>query len=243
MFKWLFKLLKRSKEADKVEVEVDKLKEENNAIIDKLSINPLEEQFNNKYPKQPIFYKKSVFGKDILVDIRQFINYHNTELPKVMGETDDEKAFYGLMWMIKNIKYITDKDQFGMNEYWDDSWEVVKNLKADCEGGAFLLYDILRSNEVPAWKLRLSAGYVKLNDQKVGHAYLTYYFEEKDKWVTLDWCFKVNSLLIFERKEYKDEEYYLDTWFSWNELYSWAKDTKDLKKSKGLFYNENKINI
>jgi len=56
------------------------MKEENNKIIDKLSINPLEEQFNNKYTKQPIYYKKSVFGKDITVDIRQFINYHNAEL-------------------------------------------------------------------------------------------------------------------------------------------------------------------
>lgn len=229
MIGWLFNLLGKLKKSEELENKVVQLEQENETIKAVNNISNLEELFNNKYPNVPVFYKKNVEGTEMKKDVRQFVNYHNNILPKFEG-TDDEKALLALKWVIANIKYTPDKSTYKLNEYWQDSWETLVNKKGDCEDGAFLLYDILRNSGVPYWKLRLSTGYVWNNKKKVGHCYLTYYCEFTDCWVILDWCYSPTDLPVRSRAEYKNEKLYFETWFSFNELYSYVKDTKDLKK-------------
>lgn len=223
MFKWLSDILKKSKKADELEIESDKLKIENNNLIDKLSINPLEEQFNNKYLKVDLTYKRIESDGEYQVDLRDFIQEYDSIIPIIQGKNDDEKALEALKWVILNIKYTPDSSEYKTNEYWAYSYQTLHHKKGDCEDGAFLLHNILLRSGVPYWKLRLSCGWVKLSNKKVGHAYLNYYCEKTEKWVVLDWCWKPNILPIEMRKDYKEEKEYLDVWFSWNQKYCFSK--------------------
>lgn len=185
--------------------------------------NSLEDEFNNKYPQVDLTYNRIERDNHYQVDLRNFIFEYDTLTPTVEGKTDDEKALNGLKWVIKNIKYVIDKTEYGFDEFWAYHYQTLRHKKGDCEDGAILLYNILLKSGVPYWKLRLSAGWVKQNNIKIGHAYLTYYCEETKKWVILDWCYWPNELPINQRKDYKDEENYLDVWFSWNQKYCFTK--------------------
>lgn len=180
--------------------------------------NPKEEELNNKYPKKDIQYRVT-HDKTYLIDVRNFIQEYDSTIPSVSGKTDDEKALNGLKFVKNNIKYTKDKSQYGLNEYWCYAYQTWKNKKGDCEDGAILLYNILLKSGIPYWKLRLSAGDVVDG----GHAYLTYYCEEQDKWVILDWCYYPNNKKIKDRKHYKDDEKYGNVWFSWNQKYAYTK--------------------
>lgn len=185
--------------------------------------NPLEDEFNDKYPKADLTYKRIEEDNVYQVDLRDFIFERDSLIPIVEGQTDDEKALNGLKWIIKNIKYNTDASEYKTVEFWAYPYQTLKHKKGDCEDGAILLYNILLRSGIPYWKLRLSAGWVKQGNGKVGHAYLTYYCEELGYWVLLDWCYWPNELPINQRKDYKDEENYYDVWFSWNQKYCFTK--------------------
>lgn len=185
-------------------------------------IETKEDYYNNKYPKANISYKRTDKLETIQIDVRQFLNPNNYLLPKVEGITDDEKAINCLKYVINNIKYIPDKVEYGLDEYWAFNYETFNIKKGDCEDGAILLYCIMRANGIPDWKIRVSAGWVEYNGVKEGHCYLTYYCEESDKWVVLDWCYFPNTMKIIDRQDYKDNTMYGDIWFSFNSQHSWS---------------------
>jgi len=139
-----------------------------------------------------------------------------------------------------SITYIEDLGETEMRDFEveDTHTFIFKNglISHQCEDGAILLYDILRKNGIPAWKLRVTAGWVKVGKSKAGHAYLTYYSVKHDKWVILDWCFYPSYRKIADREPYYENPFYLDVWFSFNEEYAWAKavgkEAKEFLKNK-----------
>lgn len=193
--------------------------------LDKFNPTPKEEYYNNKYPTFPIFYKRTDKLGTISIDVRQFINPNNSILPTINGSSDDEKALNCLGWVIKNVKYTPDKTQYGLDEYWAFAYETQNYGKGDCEDGTILLANIMLTNKIPDWKIRVSAGNVLNPYTKTieGHCYVTYYCEDSDKWVVLDWCYLPNGLDIKNRIDYKEESNYKDVWFSFNKEYSWSK--------------------
>ena len=119
------------------------------------------------------------------------------------------------------------------NDDWSFSYQTLGRGNGDCEDGAILLYDILRNAGIPAWKLRINVGHIRLDpsDPIGGHAWLSYYVESQfwkskrdDKWVILDWC---NGDLDTETKvedriRHTDDKRYFDIDFSFNEDYAWS---------------------
>ena len=200
-------------------------------------VNSKEVYYNTKYPKVNIFYKRTDKLGTINIDVRQFLNYKNCLLPIVKGITDDEKAFNCLTWVMDNIKYVSDKVQYGLDEYWDYNYETLNTKCSDCEGMSILLYCIMRHNNIPYWKIRVTTGNVDDGKVKGGHCWVSYFCEETNKWVLLDCCYHSNKLLINQRKDYKGESYYKACWFSFNENYSYAKDIKDIPKYKNVQLN------
>ena len=152
-----------------------------------------EAEFNDKYPKADLTYARTESDGEYQIDLRNFIQRYDSNLPVIPGLTDDEKALNALKWVIDNVKYVPDQAEYKTAEYWAYAYQTLKHKEGDCEDGAILLHNILLKNGVPYWKLRLSTGWVQLNEQKVGHAYLNYYCEESDRWVVLDWCFVDNK--------------------------------------------------
>ncbi|MHA1868738.1 MAG: transglutaminase-like domain-containing protein [Candidatus Heimdallarchaeaceae archaeon] len=203
--------------------------------------NPKEEYYNNKYPKKIIYY----YGRYIpnkgkyKVDLRNFfINSNSDELQNIVKsmkeKSDDKKAVFCQKWVKDNIRYVSDKIQFGIPEYWEYPQETLYTKKGDCDDGAILMANLMLASGIPYWKIRLNAGnvYDKKGKNLGGHCWVNYYYEKEDKWVTMDWCFYPNLVSLRERPNYKDEFIYGNgiVWFSWNQKYSFAKSTTDMYK-------------
>jgi hypothetical protein len=152
-----------------------------------------EDYYNNKYPKTDIFYRGRPVPNTkqvISIDVRNFFNLEDKYL-KDISETilsglgkenpsDDEIALACLEWVIKYIKYIDDKNR-GYNEFWQYPYETLNFTTGDCEDGAIFLANLLQISGIPYWKIRLTAGDVRVGTKKTGHAYVTYYCMEEDK--------------------------------------------------------------
>lgn len=200
--------------------------------------NPELEAEETKYPAiEGITYERKELDGNYLIDVRDFVSaWRDSSIPVVSGQTDDEIALNGLKWVKDNIKYTADSSEYANNEYWAFPYQTMKHKKGDCEDGAILLYCILRKSGIDYRKLRVSAGDTSYG----GHCYLTYYDEERDRWVSLDWCLLSNNLAIKDRANYKDETYYGNIWFSFNEIHSFSKGTKAELKNIKFLKGENK---
>lgn len=204
---------------------INLLKEDIKNLTKAIITNPKEEELNNKYPKFNLTYERTETDGKYQIDVKNFVSmYDDYTIPLVSGENDDERALNGLKWVINNIDYISDgsSDTYKQGEYWAYPYQTLKHKQGDCEDGAILLYCILIKSGIPYWKVRVSAG----DTTAGGHAYITYYDEKKDRWVSLDWCFYPNTLPIEKRTDYKDEIIYKNIWFSFNHLYSYATGIK-----------------
>jgi predicted transglutaminase-like cysteine proteinase len=189
--------------------------------------NPLEDYYNKKYPQTSRKYSKKFLNEEFSIDVRCFLgNYNNSELPTLKSDSEAKLVIDALKWVVKNLSYKSDALTTGLNEYWNFSFESIQKDVGDCEDGAILLYDILRKNGVPAWKLRINAGWAvnPWNGNTNGHAYLTYFSEEFSKWVALDWCYFPNIDEMKDQPVYKDISFYGDIWFSFNESFCWGKN-------------------
>lgn len=201
-----------------------------------------EEYYNNKYPTQVIYYK----GRSIpnhgsySTDIRGFfINPISNELRKIAigwnGKIDDAKALACQKFVKNVVTYVSDKSSVGLNEYWQYPQETLYLLKGDCDDGSILMANLMLASGIPYWKVRLNAGNVyDLNGEYLGgHAWLNYYYEKEDKWISMDWCFYPKLSPLKDRPDYKDEVIYGkgNVWFSWNQKYAFAKSTSKIKPS------------
>ena len=205
----------------------------------------LKDYYNSKYPSTPIFYSGRVLpnsNKRIKADVRDFFTLNDQTLKDIVkslsqsNKTDNLRARACLKWVIENVGYISDKKQFNLPEYWEFPFEVLTTMKNDCDGMNLLLANLLLVSGIPNWKVRVNCGYVFEPSKKIlgGHAYVTFFDEEKERWVILDACYYPNLLPISERKEYKKEEMYKDIWFSFNDKFSFAKDKADVRKMEGI---------
>lgn len=211
---------------------------------DQKDSNLLEEKFNSKYPQVDELYSGRVLppdNKKVSVDVRDFYTPNDSLLQTIVknlaleGKTDDVKALACLQWVIKNLTYVPDSVEYKLNEFWAFPFEILIDMKDDCDGGMVLLMNLMLIAGIPYWKIRGTGGNVidPNTNGLTGHAYVTYYCESTDKWVVMDWCFYPNHLPVAERKDYKDELNYKDIWFSFNQKFSFAKDVRDLKNHLG----------
>ena len=170
-------------------------------------------------------------------------------------DAHNQIALDGLRWVIDNIRYtqLNDtgedsdtgfwsfhrrmkllnepvsrvEDEVLSGENWSFSYQTLDRKNGDCEDGAILLYDILRNSGIPAWKLRLNAGFMKGGG---GHCWLSYYVESQfwknkrdDKWVILDWCYLPDrETKVENRLKHTDDSNYYTIDFSFNEDYTWS---------------------
>ena len=114
---------------------------------------------------------------------------------------------------------------------------ILKNgaILHQCEDGAILLANLLIIAGIPEWKIRVNCGFVfePKSKTQVGHAYLTFFDDEKERWVIVDWCYYANLKKIIDREEYKKESMYQDLCFSFHSTGSWGRDA-DIRKMEGF---------
>ena len=218
-------------------IKLREMEKELDSLKSKLPTTPYELiKYILKYKSGTIVYKcRYVNDKAIPVDVRNFLTPHDGMLKNLTAtiinrdNSDDEKAVKILEWVVKNIKYTSDK-----KEHWQFPFETIKLKTGDCDDMSILLSSLLVASGIHPLKVRLTCGYVNNLKKEFGHCYPTYYDETKDRWVLLDATFYPNYLTIQDRKDYKLENKYKKVWFSWDVYNCYYKDLRDIEKLKDM---------
>ncbi len=129
--------------------------------------------------------------------------------------SDDDRAYAIMEWVQENLKYVSDMDHHGKSEKWSTAVETLRDLKGDCEDGAFLEMGLALASGIDRSRVRFYGGLVQAgtNAETGGHGWWSYKRERDDEWVVLDWCYLPNQKTIDKRKPMRDDVKYLTDWF------------------------------
>jgi predicted transglutaminase-like cysteine proteinase len=113
----------------------------------------------------------------------QYVTPHSNQIKtalKVISEMEWKNTYNDLdairEWVATNIRYKTDRDNFGSNDYWQFPMETLERGSGDCEDIAILTCSLLRSYGVPANQL-----YVVIGTPKGMNEYHAYIIERYSK--------------------------------------------------------------
>lgn len=138
------------------------------------------------------------------------------KIPKYKGADNDAKMLSIQKWVIKNFRYRTDDSVWRTPEYWQNVDESLDKMTGDCEDGAALMYAIARCNNISPAQLRFCCGWVKWRGGKVGHAWLEYRSDIKNKWQVCDWCWYPDKRDFSLKREAMTGPY-VSYWFKVND--------------------------
>ena len=211
----------------------------NKKLIDEINFKTTEEQraefWNNKYPKNDIIYLAR--EDKIRFDVRNFIIPKDIIIQnilkenKLIGKDNDETALNCLIWIINNIKWVSDNSQFGFNEQWDFPSECIYRKKADCEGGTHLLISMWRNANIPAYRCKAAIGWANNGKDKFYHSYPIYLRESDNEWVVMDWnSAEVSAIEVKDRTKAKENPFYNNPDFTFNDEYSWSQKTFTIER-------------
>jgi len=146
-----------------------------------------------------------------------------------------------------SISYIEDLEEVEMRDFEVQETHnfITKNgsIVKNCEDGGILITSLLINAGIPPWRAKVVAGYVKPGPKAEmgGHGYSIYLADRADsqrslEWVILDWCFFPDPKIPIEKKPLaKNGGYagcYLDTWFTFNNQYSWNQEALTIKEGR-----------
>jgi hypothetical protein len=113
-------------------------------------------------------------------------------------------------------------------------------FRFDCKDGAILTASLLINAGIPSFRVKVAGGgvltdpvFAPSNIELGGHAWCLYLADRPDterglEWVILDWCYAPDPDVPIEKKPLaKDggqQKGYKETWFTFNDEYSWAHD-------------------
>ena len=208
-----------------------------------------KQYWNRKFLQSPVLYngRSAILNNGRIVskvvpyavDVRQFIQVPNFILERIVKDegiwslsSHEAKALACLRFVRKNVKYTSDKTLFGLNEFWSFPGETLALGRGDCEDMSILVASLMRNAGVPAYRIKVAAGWVVAgkNAPLGGHAY-PLFLRQDEKWVTLDPCYYPNDLPVKQRTPVKNDSNYKDVWFTFNDEYSWANKPITVVKS------------
>jgi predicted transglutaminase-like cysteine proteinase len=199
--------------------------------------------WNNKRPKNTIAYtgraipKKdpningAILKERVQIDVKTMLTDNDALLQKVIetqnlkGSSHDETLWNIQKWVVQNIQYLGDNINNYTMEYWQFPFETLADKTGDCEDGALLIAALAINAGVPAYRIRVVAGMVQPapTAPEGGHGYVSYLRESDNQWVILDWCYLQDSQIPISQKQlHKDNVFYKQVWFSFNNEYSWS---------------------
>lgn len=210
----------------------------------------LEEFWNNKRPKNVIGYtgraipKKNTLSEGVVlkervqIDVKTMVCSNDAFLQKIItnhslkGSSHDETISNIQKWVVKNVSYLGDDINNYTMEYWQFPFETLADKTGDCEDGSLLIASLALNCGVPSFRLRINAGMVQEapTAPQGGHAYVSYLRECDNQWVVIDWCyFEDSAVPISSKVLHKDNQYYKNVIFSFNDKFSWADQPFDFQ--------------
>lgn len=205
--------------------------------------NQLEQYWNDKYPKNPVIYsgrsipticptcESTTLKANLNIDVRTMISSDDhlmktiIEHAKLKGDSHDQTMWNIQKWVVKNLAYVGDQQSGGTPEFWQFPFETIARCIGDCEDGAILIASLALNAGIPPFRVRVNAGFVQIapTAPEGGHGYVTYLRESDNVHVAIDWCFYPDDATeIKDKTPFKDNPYYKQIWFSFNNLYCWS---------------------
>jgi len=143
--------------------------------------------------------KRAVIGNSgvlIPTDIREWISSTESEviiralqeigLPEAReAGTFDLRAWRIWDFVARSVEYITDKQTYGLEDFWLFPEETLMLRKGDCEDTSFLLATLLLASGVSEHCVRVVLGRVVSPDGTYGHAWVVYQ-SESGVWCLLE---------------------------------------------------------
>jgi len=208
--------------------------------------------WNSKWPTAPIIYSgrvSRVDNKSLSVDVKDFITPNDVLLQEIASRYSLKKNTMNLTawevqkFVVKFLTYKYDTDSQLCPEFWQFPFETLQSQIGDCEDGAILTASLCIVAGIPAWRVKVSAGWVKDSPTapQGGHAYCIFLAdrpesERKLEWVILDWCYYEDTPIAPENKPLaRDGGYnncYKDTWFTFNNEFSWNQTQLEINKAR-----------
>jgi predicted transglutaminase-like cysteine proteinase len=153
--------------------------------------------------------------------VNAYLQYGNEQIHKLAMEivntsdSDDEKMEKIQKWVVRNIEYMTDEEQYGYNEIWVPPTMLLNTMKGDCEDQAFLIMSLALNSGVDPNRLRFYGGVVKAGEGAAtgGHGWVAYKREHDDAWVTVDATYYPDLRPMDLRPKMKDDTRYIDDYF------------------------------
>jgi predicted transglutaminase-like cysteine proteinase len=139
----------------------------------------------------------------------------DSQVNEILGyesNSDDEKVKKIKPWVIENISYMTDLQQFNESDHWQSPVSTLFNKRGDCEDNNMLLICLLTHAGILASRLRLAIGKVVDKDGKQGYHAYALYESSKGSWKILDTTFLVldKDTYLFENNKYIKNAYYMN---------------------------------
>jgi hypothetical protein len=130
-------------------------------------------------------------------------------------DSDDEKMEKIQAWVVKNIEYQEDSDQYGYEELWVPPVMLLSTMKGDCEDGAFLIMSLALNAGVDPNRLRFYGGYVDAGPGAAsgGHGWVAYKRESDEKWVAVDFSYYPDLRAMDKRIPLRDDMKYVEQYF------------------------------
>lgn len=149
------------------------------------------------------------------------LQYPNDKLKKLAltivspSDPNDVKMQKITAWVVKNIQYRTDDENYGHEELWAAPVMTLAKGSGDCEDGAFLIHSLALNAGVPANRLRTYGGLVKagVGAATGGHGWTAYLRETDHEWVVFDFSYYPNALPAGSRPLMSEDKRYIDDYF------------------------------
>lgn len=172
------------------------------------------------------FRNQSMYGsRDRAIRSPEFVNtwlqYPNDIIRNLAmaivdpSDSNDIKMEKIQRWVVHNIQYMTDEEQYGYDELWVPPVLVLNTGKGDCEDGAFLIMSLALNAGVDPARLRMYGGFVDSGPGAAsgGHGWTAYRRESDDQWVAVDFSYYPDLRPMENRIPVKDDKRYVDDYF------------------------------
>ena len=131
------------------------------------------------------------------------------------SDSDDVKMEKIQRWVVYNIEYKSDKEQYGYDELWVPPVMVLRTRQGDCEDGAFLIMSLGLNAGVDPSRLRMYGGFVDAGQgaESGSHGWIAYRRESDNEWVAVDYSYYPDLRPMDYRTPLKDDKKYVDDYF------------------------------
>ena len=158
-------------------------------------------------------------------------------------DSDDVKMEKIQRWVVYNIQYMTDEEQYGYDELWVPPVMVLKTRKGDCEDGAFLIMSLGLNAGVDPKRLRMYGGFVNAGPGAAsgGHGWVAYRRESDDEWVVVDFSYYPDLRSMRDRVPMKDDKKYVDDYFFITNQYVAVTETTNRVRDPDVYYSDARV--